>query len=122
MADPEIHKVLGQCLAIDLIRELRVAGRLGRRCIREQLAAHILIFQLHAEILLDEFAGLGLHLGRRFRALGPVDGGRVPIVVHLVQLSVVRALRAGDVPSTVLDQRILDVQYLVRHITTNAVP
>ena len=114
--------MLGQCLDIDLIRELRVAGRLGRRCIREQLAAHILIFQLHAEILLDEFAGLGLHLGRRFRALGPVDVVRVPIVVHLVQLIVERSLRAGDVPSTVLDQRILDVQYQVRHITTNAVP
>ena len=47
---------------------------------------------------------------------------RVPIVVHLVQLIVERSLRAGDVPSTVLDQRILDVQYQVRHITTNAVP
>lgn len=72
-------------------------------------------------MLLDEFTGLGLHLGRRVRALGPVDVVRVPIVVHLVQLIVERLLRTGEVPRAVLDQHILDVQYQVRHITTNAV-
>lgn len=56
-----------------------------------------------------------------FVPLGPVDVVRVPIVVHLVQLIVERLLRTGEVPRAVLDQHILDVQYQVRHITTNAV-